>query len=67
MSYSYLAEIKSNKTLVASKTSTDLKKVVSWANSKTIVGDMVMLSEGYMCADGHFDVHDLLTSWRRNY
>jgi hypothetical protein len=67
MSYSYLAEIKSNKTLVDSKTSPDLKKVVSWANNKTIVGDMVVLSEGYMGADGHFDVYDLLTSWYRDY
>lgn len=67
MSYTYLAEIKSNKDVVESKIMTDLKKAVSWANSKTIIGDMVVISEGYLCADGAFDSYDTLTTWRKNY
>tara|TARA_R110002153_G_scaffold95855_2_gene229880 strand:- start:73 stop:276 length:204 start_codon:yes stop_codon:yes gene_type:complete len=63
MSYTYIAEIKSRKTTVASKTSSDLRKVVTWANSKSIVGDHIIISEGYLAADGVVDKHEQLNSW----
>ena len=63
MSYTYIAEIMSNKSLVDSSTSSDLKKVVTWANSNAIVGDTVVITEGYMCSDGVVDKHDHLNSW----
>lgn len=63
MSYTYIAEIMSNKSLVDSSTSSDLKKVVTWANDNSIVGDTVVITEGYVCSDGEVDKHDHLNSW----
>ena len=51
MSYTYIAEIMSNKSLVDSSTSSDLKKVVTWANDNSIVGDTVVITEGYVCSE----------------
>mgnify|MGYP003645555672 FL=1 len=63
MSYTYIADIMSNKSLVDSSSSSDLKEVVTWANSNTLQGDTVVISEGYTGADGVVDKHDHLNSW----
>ena len=64
MSYTYIAEIMSNKSLVDSTTSPDLKEAVTWANSNSIVGDLIVISEGYKGADGIVDKYDHVNSWR---
>lgn len=64
MSFTYIAEIMNNKSLVDSTTSSDLKKAVTWANDNSIVGDLIVISEGYEGADGVLDKHDHLNSWR---
>ena len=63
MSYTYIAEIMANKALIDSSSSSDLKKVVTWANDNTLQGDTVVISEGYTGADGVVDKHDHLNSW----
>jgi hypothetical protein len=63
MTYTYIAEIMNNKSLVDSTTSSDLKKVVTWATSNSIEGDLIVISEGYECADGVVDKHDHINSW----
>ena len=64
MSYTYIAEIMSNKSLVDSTTSSDLKEVVTWATANSIEGDLIVISEGYEGADGSIDKHDHVNSWR---
>ena len=63
MSYTYIAEIMSNKSLVDSTTTPDLKEAVTWATSNSIVGDLIVISEGYRGADGVVDKHDHVNSW----
>ena len=63
MSYTYIADIMSNKSLVDSSSSSDLKEVVTWANSSTLQGDTVVISEGYTGADGVVDKHDHINAW----
>lgn len=63
MSYTYIADIMSNKSLVDSSSSSDLKDVVTWANSNTLQGDTVVISEGYKGSDGVVDKHDHVNSW----
>ena len=36
---------------------------MTWANSKSIVGDHIIISEGYLAADGVVDKHEQLNSW----
>ena len=66
MSHTYIAEIKSSKTIIDSNTSPDLSKMVTWANSNSIVGDLIVVSEGYLCSDGVLHKHDLINSWYNN-
>jgi len=63
MTYTYIAEIKSNKSVVDTSSSSDLKKVVTWARANSLIGDTVVISEGYKGADGVTDKHDHLNSW----
>ena len=67
MSYTYIAEIMNNKALVDSTTSPDLKKAVTWANDNSIVGDLIVISEGYTGADGVVDKHDHVNSWYNDF
>ena len=67
MSYTYIAEIMNNKALVDSTTSSDLKKAVTWANDNSIVGDLIVISEGYTGADGVVDKHDHVNSWYNDF
>jgi|TARA_R110000737_G_scaffold111014_1_gene143928 hypothetical protein len=67
MSYTYIAEIMNNKALVDSTTSSDLKNAVTWANDNSIVGDLIVISEGYTGADGVVDKHDHVNSWYNDF
>lgn len=63
MSYTYIAKIMSNKSLVDSTTSQDLKKAVTWADKNSIEGDLVVISEGYTGADDIVDEVDHVMSY----
>jgi len=63
MSYTYIAEIKSNKSVMDTSSSSDLKKVVTWARENSLVGDTVVISEAYQGVDGVTDQHGHLNSW----
>lgn len=64
MSFTYIAEIMSNKDVVESTTTSNMTKAVDWANDNAISGDQLLISEGYTCSDGIVDKHDLLMTWR---
>lgn len=63
MSFTYLVEIKQGKSLVESTTTDNLSKAVTYADKSSIVGDLVVISEGYKGSDGDVDKHDHVTSW----
>ena len=63
MSYTYIAKIMSNKSLVDSTTSQDLKKAVTWADKNSIEGDLIVISEGYAGADDTIDEVDHVMSY----
>lgn len=63
MSYTYIAKIMSNKSLVDSTTSQDLKKAVTWADKNSIEGDLIVISEGYAGADDMIDEVDHVMSY----
>lgn len=67
MSYTYIAEIKASKITMDSSTSSDLKRVVSWANANSILGDLIIISEGYIGADGVIDNYDHVNSWYNDH
>jgi hypothetical protein len=63
MSFKYIIQIKQGKSLVESSTSDTLSGAVNYADSSSIVGDLVVISEGYEGADGTVDTHDHVSSW----
>lgn len=63
MSFTYIVEIKQNKSLVESTTTSSLSKAVSYAEKNTLVGDLVVVSEGYEGSDGVVEANDHITSW----
>jgi len=63
MSFTYIVEIKQNKNLVESTTTSSLSKAVSYAEKNTLVGDLVVVSEGYIGSDGVTEANDHITSW----
>tara|TARA_R100000951_G_scaffold26825_1_gene22819 strand:+ start:652 stop:852 length:201 start_codon:yes stop_codon:yes gene_type:complete len=63
MSFTYIVEIKQNKYLVESTTTSSLSKAVSYAEKNTLVGDLVVVSEGYEGLDGVVEGVDHVTSW----
>ena len=63
MSFTYIVEIKQNKYLVESTTTSSLAKAVSYAEKNTLVGDLVVVSEGYEGSDGVVEGVDHVTSW----
>ena len=63
MSFTYLVEIKQGKSLVESTTTDNLSKAVTYADKSSIVGDLVVISEGYKGSDGDVDKHDHVASW----
>jgi hypothetical protein len=63
MSFTYIVEIKQGKSLVEATTTDDLSKAVTYADNSSIVGDLVVISEGYEGSDGGVDKHDHVTSW----
>lgn len=63
MSFSYIVEIKQGKSVIESTMTDTLAKAVTYADNSTLLGDLVVISEGYKGADGGFDTHDHVTSW----
>lgn len=63
MSFKYLVEIKQNKVVVETTTTDKLSKAVRFAEKSSLVGDLVVISEGYMATDGQFDAYDHVNSW----
>ena len=63
MSFTYIVEIKQGGSLVETATKSDLSGAVTYADKSTLVGDLVVISEGYKGADGGIDKHDHVTSW----
>jgi len=63
MSFIYIVEIKQNRTLVDSTTTDNLSKAVSYAEKNSLVGDLVVVSEGYTASDGVVEVNDHINSW----
>ena len=63
MSFTYIVEIKQNRTLVDSTTTDNLSKAVSYAEKNSLVGDLVVVSEGYTASDGLVEVNDHINSW----
>ena len=61
--FTYLFELKSNKSVVESMTTDDMSQGHSWAQDNTLVGDLVVVSEAYEGADGHLEVTDHITSY----
>ena len=62
--FNYLTEIKNTDgEILASKQVTTLIEAVRYAEKWTIQGDLVVITEGYMGADGVFDRHDHVASW----
>lgn len=63
MSFTYIFDIKVNKEVVETMTTDDMSKGQDWASSKTLVGDLVVVSEAYQGADGELEVTDHVTSY----
>lgn len=63
MSFTYITKIMSNKDVVETKNSSDLKKAITWADNNAILGDLVVISEGYEGADGIAEEHDHVMSY----
>tara|TARA_R110002167_G_scaffold182679_1_gene383092 strand:- start:548 stop:748 length:201 start_codon:yes stop_codon:yes gene_type:complete len=63
MSFIYIVEIKQNRTLVDSTTTDNLSKAVSYAEKNSLIGDLVVVSEGYTASDGVVEVNDHINSW----
>ena len=63
MSFTYIVEIKQNRTLVDSTTTDNLSKAVSYAEKNSLIGDLVVVSEGYTASDGVVEVNDHINSW----
>ena len=63
MSFTYIVEIKQNRTLIDSTTTDNLSKAVSYAEKNSLVGDLVVVSEGYTASDGVVEVNDHINSW----
>jgi hypothetical protein len=63
MSFTYIVEIKQNKYLVESTTTSSLSNAVSYAEKNTLTGDLVVVSEGYEGSDGVVEGVDHVTSW----
>ena len=61
--FTYLFEIKVNKTTVETMTTDNMSKGQDWAADNTLVGDLVVVSEAYEGADGLLDVTDHVTSY----
>ena len=64
MSYTYIAEIKSNSDIIDTTQMQSLGEVSQWANKHSIIGDLVVISEGYVGSDGILEVYDHVASWR---
>ena len=63
MSFSYTIEIKQGNSLVESSTRSTLTKAVTYADSVSLEGDLVVISETYEGLDGEYDKYDHVTSW----
>lgn len=63
MSFTYIFDIKVNKQVVETMTTTDMLRGHRWASENTLEGDLVVVSEAYEGADGQLDVTDHVTSY----
>lgn len=63
MSFTYIFEIKVNKNIVETMTTKNMTKGHLWVQDNTIEGDLVVVSEAYMGADGDLDMTDHITSF----
>lgn len=63
MSFRYIVEIKQGKSVVETANKTTLARAVEYADSSSLVGDLVVISEGYKGLDGEYDKHDHVSSW----
>ena len=63
MSFQYMIEIKQGTTTVESSTKTTLTNAVTYADSASLEGDLVVISETYEGLDGEYDKHDHVASW----
>ena len=63
MSFTYIFDIKVNKQVVETMTTTDMLSGHRWASENTLEGDLVVVSEAYEGADGQLDVTDHVTSY----
>lgn len=61
--FTYLFELKCNKSIVESMTTDDLSEGQQWAEANTLVGDLVVVSEAYEGADGQLDVIEHISSY----
>jgi hypothetical protein len=61
--FTYLFELKCNKSIVESMTTDDLSEGQQWAEDNTLVGDLVVVSEAYEGADGQLDVIEHISSY----
>lgn len=63
MSFTYIFDIKVNKQVVETMTTTDMLSGHRWVSENTLEGDLVVVSEAYEGADGQLDVTDHVTSY----
>ena len=63
MSFRYIIEIKQGKSIVEVSTEKTLSGAVKYADRSSLVGDLVVISEGYEGADGDYDKHDHVSAW----
>ena len=58
-----MVEIKQGKSIVETTTTDNLSKAVTFADKSSLIGDLVVITEGYEASDGQFDAYDHTTSW----
>lgn len=63
MSFRYLVEIREDGATADELITDDLKEANNFAYTKSLRGDLVVISEGYMDATGGIEVTDHVASW----
>ena len=66
MTFQYIVEIKHDKAIIETTTEDTLSGAIAYADQVSILGDLVVITEGYEATDGTVDSHDHVTSWYVN-
>tara|TARA_R110000824_G_scaffold218375_1_gene404955 strand:- start:853 stop:1038 length:186 start_codon:yes stop_codon:yes gene_type:complete len=58
-----MIEVKKDKSTFETKVTDTLPKAREFASRSSMIGDLVVITEGYEASDGHFDTYDHVASW----